>query len=110
MTIFSSAITFLGWTGAAASIIAYYLVSSKRFAPDSLRYHCLNVASCAFLAVACASSGAWPSCLTNAIFISVGCVMIWRVRLRLARRIMQVVRFCDVRRFLPGRVRPVRTR
>ena len=44
MTIFSSAITFLGWTGAAASIIAYYLVSSKRFAPDSLRYHCLNVA------------------------------------------------------------------
>ena len=104
MTIFPSAITFLGWTGAAASIIAYYLVSSKRFAPDSLRYHCLNVASCAFLAVACASSGAWPSCLTNAI------VMIWRVRLRLARRIMQVVRFCDVRRFLPGRVRPVRTR
>ena len=35
MTIFSLAITILGWVGAAASIAAYYLVSSKRFAPNS---------------------------------------------------------------------------
>ena len=69
MTIFSLAITILGWVGAAASIAAYYLVSSKRFAPDSLRYHSLNVSSCILLAIACASTGAWPSFLTNAIFI-----------------------------------------
>ena len=87
MTIFSLAITILGWVGAAASIAAYYLVSSKRFAPDSLRYHSLNVSSCILLAIACASTGAWPSFLTNAIFIGVGCTMIWRVRDRLARRI-----------------------
>ncbi len=93
----------LGWVGAAASIAAYYLVSSKRFAPDSLRYHSLNVSSCILLAMACASTGAWPSFLTNAIFIGVGCTMIWRVRDRLARRIMQVVRFFDVRRYLPRR-------
>ena len=86
MTIFSLAITILGWVGAAASIAAYYLVSSKRFAPDSLRYHSLNVSSCVLLAIACASTGAWPSFLTNAIFIGVGCTMIWRVRDRLARR------------------------
>ena len=103
MTISSLAITILGWLGAAASIAAYYLVSSKRFAPDSLRYHSLNVSSCILLALACASTGAWPSFLTNAIFIGVGCTMIWRVRSRLARRVMQVIRFFDVRRYLPRR-------
>ena len=69
MTISHLAIVILGWIGAAASIAAYYLVSSKRFAPDSLRYHSLNVSSCILLAMACASTGAWPSFLTNAIFI-----------------------------------------
>ena len=88
MTISSLAIPVLGWLGAGASIAAYYLVSSKRFAPDSLRYHSLNVSSC----------------------IGVGCTMIWRVRDRLARRIMQVVRFLDVRRFLPRRARLARAR
>ena len=103
MTISSLAIPVLGWLGAAASIAAYYLVSS-------LRYHSLNVSSCILLALACASTGAWPSFLTNAIFIGVGCTMIWRVRDRLARRIMQVVRFFDVRRFLPRRARLARAR
>ena len=42
MTISHLAIVILGWVGAAASIAAYYLVSTKRFAPDSLRYHTLN--------------------------------------------------------------------
>ena len=110
MTISSLAIPVLGWLGAGASIAAYYLVSSKRFAPDSLRYHSLNVSSCILLALACASTGAWPSFLTNAIFIGVGCTMIWRVRNRLARRIMQVVRFFDVRRFLPRRARSLTLR
>ena len=110
MTIPSFAITLLGWLGAAASIAAYYLVSSKRFAPDSLRYHSLNVTSCVLLATACASTGAWPSFLTNTIFIAVGAHMIWRVRDRLARRIMQVVRFFDVRRYLPRRARLARAR
>lgn len=103
MTISHLAIVILGWVGAAASIAAYYLVSTKRFAPDSLRYHTLNASSCILLALACASTGAWPSFLTNAIFIGVGFTMIWRVRDRLARRLLQVVRFFDVRRFLPRR-------
>ncbi|WP_314768194.1 hypothetical protein [Actinomyces bouchesdurhonensis] len=103
MTFSHLAIVILGWVGAAASITAYYLVSTKRVAPDSLRYHTLNASSCILLALACASTGAWPSFLTNAIFIGVGLTMIWRVRDRLARRLMQVVRFFDVRRFLSGR-------
>ena len=110
MTISHLAIVILGWVGAAASIAAYYLVSSKRFASDSLRYHSLNVSSCILLALACASTGAWPSFLTNAIFIGVGATMIWRVRDRLARRLLQVARFFDPRRLLPRRRRLVRAR
>ena len=98
MTFSHLAIVILGWVGAAASITAYYLVST-----DSLRYHTLNASSCILLALACASTGAWPSFLTNAIFIGVGLTMIWRVRDRLVRRLMQVARFFDVRRFLSGR-------
>ena len=101
MTISSLVIPVLGWLRAGASIAAYYLVSSKRFAPDSLRYHSLNVSSCILLALACASTGAWPSFLTNAIFIGVGCTMIWHVRDRLARRVMQVVRFFYLLRYRP---------
>ena len=110
MTISHLAIVILGWVGAAASIAAYYLVSSKRFAPDSLRYHSLNVSSCILLALACASTGAWPSFLTKAIFIGVGATMIWRVRDRLARRLFQVARFFDPRRLLPRRRHLARAR
>jgi hypothetical protein len=102
MTISHLAIVILGWVGAAASIAAYYLVSTKRFAPDSLRYHTLNASSCILLALACASTGAWPSFLTNAIFIGVGFTMIWRVRDRLARRLLQVVRFSTCGDSFPG--------
>ena len=110
MNISHLAIVILGWVGAAASIAAYYLVSTKRFAPDSLRYHTLNASSCILLALACASTGAWPSFLTNAIFIGVGFTMIWRVRDRLARRLLQVVRFFDLRRFLLRSQRVARAR
>lgn len=102
MTISHLAIVILGWVGAAASIAAYYLVSTKRFAPDSLRYHTLNASSCILLALACASTGAWPSFLTNAIFIGVGFTMIWRVRDRLVRRLLQAVRFLTCGGSFPG--------
>ena len=92
----------LGGVGAPPPITVYYLVTTPRVPPDSLRYHTLNASSCILLALACASTGAWPSFLTNAIFIGVGLTMIWRVRDRLVRRLMQVVRFLDVRRFLSG--------
>ena len=42
MTFSHLAIVILGWVGAAASITAYYLVSTKRVAPDSLRYQALQ--------------------------------------------------------------------
>lgn len=81
----------LGWVGAISSMAAYYLVSSGRFAPDSLRYHALNMSACAMLAVACLATGSWPSMVTNVLFIAIGVRMTWKVRDRLMLRISRVL-------------------
>jgi len=77
----------LGWVGAVCSLLAYWTVSTQRVAPDSLRYHALNMVACALLAVACLVTRAWPSVVTNLIFIVIGVRMTWRVRDRLVLRL-----------------------
>jgi hypothetical protein len=77
----------LGWVGAACSLLAYWTVSTQRVAPDSLRYHALNMVACALLAVACLVTRAWPSVVTNLIFIVIGVRMTWQVRDRLVLRL-----------------------
>ncbi|MCD4550279.1 MULTISPECIES: CBU_0592 family membrane protein [unclassified Schaalia] len=86
----------LGWIGAAGSMCAYYLVSTGRVAPDSLRYHALNVSACLLLAVTCLATGSWPSMVTNLLFVLIGLRMTWRVRDRLAARLRHIAT-CVVR-------------
>ncbi|WP_253953957.1 hypothetical protein [Schaalia sp. 19OD2882] len=81
----------LGWVGAASSMAAYYLVSSGRFAPDSLRYHALNMAACAMLAFACLATRSWPSMVTNLMFMAIGVHMTWKVRDRILVRAKRVL-------------------
>ncbi|WP_243442570.1 CBU_0592 family membrane protein [Schaalia vaccimaxillae] len=92
MTLYEAAM-ILGWLGAACSMCAYYLVSSGRFAADSLRYHALNIFACFMLVIACLSTGSWPSMVTNLLFIAIGVRMTWRVRDRLFARLRSVVTF-----------------
>lgn len=70
--IFTVIISWLGWVGAALTMGAYFLVSSKRIAPDSLRYHALNISGALMLAAACTISGAWPSFVANTVFMFIG--------------------------------------
>ncbi|MDO5080721.1 CBU_0592 family membrane protein [Buchananella hordeovulneris] len=70
--IFTVIISWLGWVGAALTMGAYFLVSSKRIAPDSLRYHALNISGALMLAAACTISGAWPSFVANTVFMLIG--------------------------------------
>lgn len=83
----STAAMILGWVGAGCSLLAYWSVSTQRVAPDSLRYHALNMVACALLALACLVTRAWPSVVTNLIFILIGVRMTWRVRDRLVARL-----------------------
>lgn len=81
----------IGWLGAAGTMSAYYLVSTGRVAPDSLRYHALNISACIALATACIATAAWPSMVANLLFAAIGIQMTWRLRGRLAARIMGLV-------------------
>lgn len=62
----------LGWVGCAMCLTGYYLVSSRRIMGDSLRYHALNMGGASLLAMACVTTGAWPSFFSNFIFIIIG--------------------------------------
>ncbi|RRC95283.1 CBU_0592 family membrane protein [Schaalia canis] len=80
----------MGWVGVACSLLAYWSVSTGRMAGDSLRYQALNIAACTMLAGACFVTEAWPSMVTNGIFILIGLHMSWKVRDRLAMRLREV--------------------
>lgn len=53
-------------------LTGYFLVSSRRIMGDSLRYHALNMGGASLLAMACVTTGAWPSFFSNFIFIIIG--------------------------------------
>ncbi|WP_240470992.1 CBU_0592 family membrane protein [Schaalia suimastitidis] len=82
----------LGWIGAGGTMGAYYLVSTGRVHPESLRYHVLNISACVLLAYACFMTAAWPSMVANLLFAAIGVRMTWKVRDRLAARIMSLLR------------------
>ncbi|SER55413.1 hypothetical protein SAMN05443377_102129 [Propionibacterium cyclohexanicum] len=77
----------LGWIGAAGTLAAYYLVSSERVRPDSVRFHVLNMAGCLLLAFACFTTRAWPSLVTNLVFLAIGLRMVWQLRARILARL-----------------------
>lgn len=66
----------LGWVGAALSLLSYLLVTTGRAAATSLAYQCLVLASASTLAFSTAIFGAWPSAVTNLIYIAIGLVTI----------------------------------
>lgn len=58
----------IGWLGALLILAAYFLVSFKRVAGDSLAYQSLNVVGSVFLVVNTYYYGAIPSTLVNVIW------------------------------------------
>ncbi|MDN6428482.1 MAG: hypothetical protein L0L69_04595 [Propionibacterium sp.] len=105
----SAAAMVLGWIGAVCSLLAYWGVSTQRVAPDSLRYHALNMLACGLLAMACLATRAWPSVVTNLIFIVIGVRMTWRVRDRLTARIRTEFSVVRMRLGRAPRLRGART-
>ena len=73
-------IDILGWIGAAALLIAYGLVSSKRLQGDSLVYQFLNLAGSALLIANSFYYGAYPSVSVNTIWIAIAIFTLWRTR------------------------------
>lgn len=62
----------MGWVGGVVAAVAYVLVSRGRMAPDSARFHGLNVGAAAMLAVAAFDRAALPSACMNVLWILFG--------------------------------------
>lgn len=71
-TFLALCISALGWVGAAVVLVAYILVSRGTVSGDSLRYQALSMAGSMLLLANCAAIGAWPSAITNLVFLFVG--------------------------------------
>lgn len=66
----------LGWVGAALSLLSYLLVSTGRIVATSVTYQTIVLVSASTLAFSTAIFGAWPSAVTNLIYIAIGVVTI----------------------------------
>jgi hypothetical protein len=61
----------IGWVGAAALLVAYAMVSSKKLEGDSMAYQSLNIIGSLFLAANTIFYRAFPSSFVNMIWIGI---------------------------------------
>lgn len=80
-----SVLDLVGWLGGGMTVVAYVLVSTRRWAPDSRAFQGLNMLGAALLAVASFSRGALPSACLNLIWIGLG-AQVLALAARRARR------------------------
>jgi hypothetical protein len=62
----------LGWAGAAGTVAAYALVSTRRLAADSRAFQGTNAVGAAFLAASAAAAHSWPSTAVNVLWALIG--------------------------------------
>ena len=55
----------LGWVGAAGLLSAYFLISTKRLSPDSIKYQWINLISAIMLAINAYYIGSIPFIIIN---------------------------------------------
>jgi hypothetical protein len=70
----------LGWTGAAALLGAYALVSTRRLGGASVPYQLMNVAGSVLLGINSVYYGAFPSAFVNMIWLGIALYTLSRVR------------------------------
>ena len=64
-------INLIGWTGAALLLVAYALVSLKKYEGTSIAYQALNIVGSALLIVNTIHYGAYPSAFVNVVWIAI---------------------------------------
>jgi hypothetical protein len=79
------AINVLGWVGAAALLLAYWLVSTRRTAGHAGTYQLLNLAGSILVLVNSLYYGAYPSVGVNAVWIVIGVYALVTHRVALRR-------------------------
>lgn len=74
-------VDYIGWTGAACLLLAYWLVSSGRVPGRSWTYQLLNVTGAVLLSVNSGYYGAFPSVGLNIVWIMVGITTLRALRM-----------------------------
>ncbi len=74
-------IDIVGWVGAAALLVAYTLVSTRRVEGDSTAYQQLNLVGSVLLIVNTIYYGAYPSAFLNVVW---GGIAIYAIRKAIA--------------------------
>jgi hypothetical protein len=70
-------IDILGWIGALLVTIAFFLVSTRRAAGDSLRYQLLNLIGGVLLIINTVFYGAYPSSVVNLVWVGIAVYAIY---------------------------------
>ena len=72
----------LGWSGALLILLAYILLSMGRLTGQSAVYQWMNVVGAAGFIVNGWWHGALPSASLNVIWVMIGVLALWRIRVR----------------------------
>lgn len=75
-------IDIVGWIGAAALLVAYGLVSTRRVAADSTAYQLPNMIGSIFLMVNTIRYGAYPSAFVNLIWLGIALYALRKILVR----------------------------
>ncbi|MDR5683862.1 MAG: hypothetical protein QN163_07545 [Armatimonadota bacterium] len=70
----------IGWTGAAALLAAYALVSTRRLGGASVPYQLLNAFGSVLLGINSVYYGAFPSAFVNTIWLGIAVYALHRAR------------------------------
>lgn len=85
MSLFSNPVVDIaGWIGAAALLLAYWLVSAHRVSGGSRSYQALNAVGSVLLLANTAYYGAYPSSLVNVLWLMIAAWGLYRARIRAA--------------------------
>ncbi len=103
----SAFVTALGWVGAVTCLIAYVMVTRGTWAPTSGRYQLANVISGLFMGLVAASSGVWPSVVTNVVWAVVGAHAVAVVLRARRQRARERAGWVEVPEVAPATVEPV---
>ena len=74
------AVIIIGWAGAVAVLVAYFLVSTKRLRGESVAYQLLNLAGGGCLIVNTVYRGAHPSSFVNVVWVGIALYAVSRGR------------------------------
>lgn len=72
-------VEIIGWTAAAAILVAYGLLTAGKLTARSPLYQWLNVLGAAGFILNSGVNGAYPSAVLNVIWMGIGMVALWQI-------------------------------